>query len=95
MDHISKGPVSTMPGTTSSVDPLSSARIDGLRRLCGYVENSSDTEVTIFQDDATQWWTVKVKSSATRTHRFHGAGFLEALDAAIAGFQREGTPEGL
>jgi len=63
-------------------------QLNGLRRLCGYVENGSETIVSIFQDDATREWTVKLRTSATREQRFHGAGFLSALDAAIAG-----TPE--
>lgn len=31
-----------------------------LRQLCGYVENGTDTVVSVFQDDATKSWTVKV-----------------------------------
>ena len=31
-----------------------------IRELCGYVENGSDTTFSMFQDDATKYWTVKV-----------------------------------
>jgi len=67
-------------------NPLSSVRIDGLRRLCGYVENGSDTVVAFLQDDATRSFLVRVGPAASPYVKyFHGAGMLEALDAAIAG----------
>ena len=62
-------------------------RIEGLRRLCGYVENGTGDSVTICQDDATREWVIRVGSSP-RAPFFHGASMVAALDAAIAG-----TPE--
>lgn len=31
-----------------------------LRELCGYVENGSEQSVTIFQDDATRTWHLRI-----------------------------------
>ena len=55
-------------------------RIDGLRKLAGYVENGSDTTVSIFQDDATKSWMVRVGKAWPS----HGSSLREAIDAAIA-----------
>lgn len=71
---------------TAGIKPAE--RLAGLRRLCGYVENGSDSVISIFQDDAAGDWTVKIAYSPTSIKRFYGAGLLDALDAAIAG-----TPE--
>lgn len=65
-----------------------SQRMDGLRELCGYVENGSDTVVTIFQDDATREWVVKV-GNKTFT-RYYGESMIQALDAAISREQSGG-----
>lgn len=54
-------------------------RMKALRRLCGYVENGSDTTVKIYQDDATRSWCVDVGR-----RWYHGPTMLDALDAAIA-----------
>ena len=35
-------------------------RINTLRELCGYVEDGSDTSVTIGQDDATKDWVLHI-----------------------------------
>lgn len=48
-----------------------------IRRLCGYVENGTETSVTIFQDDATREWIVKAGKND-----WHGASFSQAIDAA-------------
>jgi hypothetical protein len=58
------------------------ARIDGLRRLCGYVENGSASHITISLDDATKNFTIHVGPSAAKRWS-HGEGFREAIDAAI------------
>lgn len=34
-------------------------RLNALQKLCGYVENGSDTTVRIFQDDATRDWIIR------------------------------------
>lgn len=39
---------------------------DKLRDLMGYVQNGTDTSVTLFQDDATQWFTVAIGRSHDR-----------------------------
>ncbi len=71
---------------------LAQGRIDGLRRLCGYVEDSSDESVGIYQDDATRDWTVRVGPSLSpRAKLFHGHSMIAALDAAIAADQPEGS----
>lgn len=53
-------------------------RFRKLRELCGYVENGSDTVVTIFQDDATRDWVCKVGNK-----RYWGRSMEAAIDAAI------------
>lgn len=58
------------------------ARIDGLRNLCGYVENGSASHITISLDDATKEFTIHVGPSAAKRWS-HGEGFREAIDAAI------------
>ncbi len=52
-------------------------RLRGLRELCGYVENGSDTVVTLFQDDATKDWFCKVGKTS-----HWGNSFDAAIDAA-------------
>lgn len=56
------------------------ARVDGLRKLAGYVENGTDTTVHLFQDDATKDWMVRVG----KRWPDHGGSLREAIDAAIA-----------
>jgi hypothetical protein len=58
-------------------------RLEGLRELCGYVENGTDRVVSIFQDDATREWVVKV--SVSKKGSYYGRTFEQALDAAIEG----------
>lgn len=41
-------------------DQPKSTSLQQLRELCGHVENGTDTKVTIFQDDATKSWYVRV-----------------------------------
>lgn len=60
-------------------------RMQGLRELCGYVEDGSDTSVTVFQDDATREWLLRVGDSYRTIKRYHGSGFGEVIDLAIAG----------
>lgn len=57
--------------------------VDGLRELCGYVENASDARLHIFQDDATRDWIVKVITSATKGKSYYGRSMTSALLAAI------------
>lgn len=58
----------------------SARRLASLRDLCGFVENGTDGVVTIFQDDATREWVVKVGQKG-----YHGPTMIAALDAAIQG----------
>lgn len=55
--------------------------LDGLRNLCGYVENGSDTKVAIYQDDATKTWTVSV--GMRKFKNYHGESMSQALIEAI------------
>jgi len=55
------------------------ARLKGLRELCGYWQDSSDTTVKLFQDDATRTWIIKVDDDC-----YYGNTFNAAIDAAIA-----------
>lgn len=59
------------------------ARIEGLRKLCGYVENGSASHITISLDDATKNFTIHIGPGATKRWS-HGEGLREAIDAAIA-----------
>jgi len=79
------------PATAALIQRLveDSARLAGLRRLCGYVENGSDTSVSMFQDDATREWFVRVGSPQRGKMPFHGTSMGAALDAAIAGTPKE------
>jgi len=54
------------------------ALLKGLRGLCGYVENGSNETVSIFQDDATRDWVVRVDN-----RRYYRDSFTEALTIAI------------
>lgn len=50
-----------------------------LRKLCGYLANSSETTVTISQDDATKDFIVRVGNRL-----YHGPSMTQAFDAAFA-----------
>lgn len=52
--------------------------LNDVRKLCGYVENGSDTTVSIGQDDATREWQAKVGKKA-----YHAGSFEDALIEAI------------
>lgn len=52
--------------------------LNGLRKLCGYVENGSNTSVTIFRDDATRDWVVYVGN-----RWYWGRDFKETIRKAI------------
>lgn len=55
-----------------------------LRVLCGYVENASDTKVTVSQDDATRTWIVTVGSETAGTARsYHGEQMADAFEKAF------------
>ena len=60
------------------MDRTKISRLEGLRKLAGYVENGTETTITIGQDDATRDWLVKVGNRL-----YHGPSFYEALDSAI------------
>jgi len=56
----------------------------GLQRLMGYVQNGSETTVTLFQDDATYSYHVKIGQRSS----YWGGSLREALEKAI-----EATPK--
>lgn len=62
--------------------------LDGLRDLCGYVENGSDTVVRISQDDATKDWVVTL-GHHLRPKSAHGSSMVAALKSAIEKFGGE------
>lgn len=51
---------------------------DMIRNLMGYIENGTDTSITLFQDDATRWFTVAIG----RSHERKGES-APSLEAAI------------
>lgn len=52
-----------------------------LRDLMGYVQNASDTVVTLFQDDATRSYFVKV-GQGNQEKSYFGETLEEAIDKA-------------
>lgn len=58
-------------------------RLKEIRRMCGYVEDGSDTTVSIFQDDATREWSVRLGPAMKPTGYYHANSFTGAIDAAI------------
>lgn len=51
-----------------------------LKRLCGYVQDGSDTTVSLAQDDATRSYLIQVGKTT-----YHGTSFEEALAKAMEG----------
>lgn len=68
-----KRPVSVPKNTSDAM------RLEGLRRLAGYIENGTGTTVKFSQDDATKWWSVWVGKDW-----YFAPTFRDAVDAAIA-----------
>lgn len=67
------------PTPTAPADVARDAeRLKGIRRLCGFIQNGTDTVVKIFEDDATREWVMKVG-----TQTFYAPTFTSVLDAAI------------
>ena len=50
-----------------------------LRNLCGFIENGTDTTVSISQDDATKHWILKVGKRS-----YYGFTFIDAFNEAFA-----------
>lgn len=63
-------------------------RLRGLRDLCGYVENATDTSVRIFQDDATRTWFVAIGPNNS-SQSYHHSTMELALDRAIEANKQE------
>lgn len=61
-----------------------SRRMKNIRRLIGYVENGSDTVVTIRQDDATKGFIVKVGKKS-----YYDKSLGEAIDRASSDYLNE------
>jgi hypothetical protein len=59
--------------------------LDGLRDLCGYVEDGSSARVTILQDDATKDWFLLVESRTIA----YSTGFRSVISDAIDLYQGE------
>ena len=55
---------------------------DRLRRLCGYVEDGSSTVVSIFQDDATRMWHIKIKFNHMTTKSYYNESFTGVINEA-------------
>ena len=68
--------VTVMDAQKSSI-ATGDAAYENLRRCCGYVQNGSQTTVTIGQDDATNTFHVKVGSRA-----YWGESLSQALEKA-------------
>lgn len=58
-------------------------RLNALRKLCGFVENGSDTTVRIFQDDATRDWIVRCGEQ--RFYSNHLRGVLDEVFKYVDG----------
>ena len=59
--------------------------LDGLRDLCGYVEDGSSSRVTILQDDATKDWVLQVEGRAIS----YSTDFKSVISDAIDLYQGE------
>lgn len=59
--------------------------LDGLRKLCGYVEDGSCESIRIGQDDATKGWALSVgrDSMSSRKRVYYGPSFGQAIVAAL------------
>ena len=76
-------PANTLPGTLGAVPEQvqrQAALLTSIRELMGYVENGSDTKVSLSQDDATKDFIVNVGKDT-----YYGAGLAEAVNAAVKG----------
>lgn len=55
-------------------------RLNDLRELCGFVEDGSSDVLTIFQDDATRDWSLRLG----KTYLVHsGINFKQTIDEAV------------
>lgn len=54
--------------------------LQGLRELCGYVEDSSQAVLQISQDDASREWCLCIREKT----RYHATSFRGVIDEAIA-----------
>lgn len=70
---------SAAPAPESRERELDKRRLDGLRELCGHVEDGSAISVSISQDDATRDWIIRAGK-----RWWHGGSLRAALDAALA-----------
>jgi hypothetical protein len=72
----------TFGGSPNPLAPVRTADdaklLAGLRKLCGYVEDGSNSTVTIGQDDATRTWFVSVDK-----RYWHATSFRAAIEAAV------------
>lgn len=57
-------------------------RLIGLIKMCGHVQDGSDSVVRIFQDDATCEWIVR-NGDPMNGSFFHGSSPRAAIDAAM------------
>lgn len=82
-------PLVLQPATSITADELERLRkierlYKGLRELCGYFQDGSDTVIKIMQDDATRSFHLYVDKKW-----YHGESLEEALTSAIEGSKNE------
>jgi len=65
-------------------------RLNGLRELCGYIQDGSDTSIHISQDDATRSWRLSLGPPKSGQRWWYANSFEGVIDAAIAK-QKEGS----
>ena len=70
------------PTPPVSEDRKDAELLEGLRNLCGFVEDGSSEAVTIAQDDATKDWIVRVGGLGSKRW-WYGRSLKEALTSAM------------
>lgn len=60
-----------------TLEQLKVKALDNLKRCLGYVENGTETTVTIYQDDATRSYIVRVGN-----RQYWGESLFQALESA-------------
>lgn len=79
------GPIETSRFVVNlTKEQYDSKLLEGLRRLCGYIENGSDTTVRVYQDDATRDWIVSIGSDTySRVKSYYDSSFRNAVQKAL------------
>lgn len=84
-DEVFIGADPLLPGTVKALADMermrkADRRLKGLQALCGHVENGTGTVVTLFQNDATRNFFVKLEGGKRYSY---GSSFTSAIDAAL------------